>query len=69
MARILIHWDNWEGFEWRVMDGDQIMKSGREKTEAKAVVSGQDALTEYTAKRPSYRFWSGSKLRKKAGQP
>ena len=51
------------------MDGDQIMKSGREKTEAKAVVSGQDALTEYTAKRPSYRFWSGSKLRKKAGQP
>ena len=50
------------------MDGDQIKKSGREKTEAKAVISGQAALIGYTAKRLSYRSWSGSKLRKKAGQ-
>ncbi|MFO0990886.1 MAG: hypothetical protein U1E67_03000 [Hyphomicrobiales bacterium] len=36
-----------DGFTWRLQDGDTIVKSGVEATEAEAVVAGQSAQLKY----------------------
>ena len=40
-----------DGFTWRLQDGDTIVKSGVEATEAQAVIAGQSAQVKYNKSR------------------
>ena len=52
MVRIQIAGDKWDGFTWHLVEDGVEVKSGREDTQAKAVVTGQAALMAHT-----YRHW------------
>ena len=58
--RVMISGDKWGGFTWQLVENDNVLQSGVEMTEPKAVVAGQDALIEHVRSQPPDRWWKRS---------